>query len=207
MWATKWGIPCTADGGFCFADYLKAAIVAGQSDNKVFGVRVMWGSMTEIVVALKTIHPRFTGSDCELLSRALGCTKFIYLERSDVVAQAISRLRAEQTNVWHKTKLEEFIPTLIEPQYDFDQIHRFVQEIDEHNAAWKEWFRQSGIEPCHVRYEELDRTPIGTTCRILDFLQVELPADRQIRASNKRLADQVSNEWAERYRTELRKQG
>ncbi len=76
--------------------------------------------------------------------------------------------------------------------YDFDGIHHFVQLIAKHNMAWHRWFAADGIQPLIVRYEDLDADPLEVTRRILDFLELDLPTGRTIRAGTKRLADQIS---------------
>ena len=55
------------------------------------------------------------------LERCFGPLKFVYIRREDVVAQAVSWARAEQTKVWHRTHASD--PVQHEsPQYSFDLI-------------------------------------------------------------------------------------
>jgi trehalose 2-sulfotransferase len=139
QWATKWGIVRSSDVGFEFTDYLQATISAGQCENGVFATRIMWGSMEEVIDELGKAFPDIADCRLKLLNRAFGCTQFIYLQRRNIVAQAVSRLRAEQTNIWHITSGAESVQPTQEPQYDFGQIQAFVQEINEHNNAWRDY--------------------------------------------------------------------
>lgn len=91
-WVDRWRIARTPDGSFDYRDYVQAAIRDGSTDNGVFGARVMWGTMDEIVANLSTVYRDLTGADLELLTRAFGSTRFVHLYRRDAVAQAVAHL-------------------------------------------------------------------------------------------------------------------
>jgi LPS sulfotransferase NodH len=198
-WAARWGIVRSLDGAFSYADYLQAALAAGRTENGVFAARIMWGTMGEVVGKLATVHPGPVEADDDLLNRAFGHTRLVHLRRGDVLAQAVSWLRAEQTNVWFDTEQDEHREPEHEPHFDFDRIRELVHLIEEHNAAWQAWFASVGIWPHLVLYEELDADPVGVTRGVLDFLGLELPAGREIIAQHRRLADDLNAQWIERY--------
>jgi LPS sulfotransferase NodH len=201
-WATRWGIAVRPDGTFSYASYLRAALTAGRTGNGVFAARIMWGTMDEVAGKLATVHPELAGRDADLLQRAFGHTRFIYLRRDDALAQAVSLLRAEQTNVWCETIRGAHEEPQREPCFDAGQLRALVQLIRDHNAAWREWFAATGVRPYPVLYEELDADPAGVTRGILDFLGLELPAGRQIVVQHRRLADHLNAQWIARYRAE-----
>jgi len=202
-YAVQWGISRSPDGGFRYADYVRAALAAGRTDNGVFAARMMWETLEEVVGELGMMNPDLSGDGIGLLARAFGRVRFVYLRRDDVVAQAVSLLRAEQTGVWH----DPVQTTRAEPghgaQFDFDQVHQRVQMIGQHNSAWQEWFSAAGIEPFAVLYEELAADPAGITRRILDFLGLDLPPGRELLVQHRRLADELSAQWTARYEAEL----
>jgi LPS sulfotransferase NodH len=202
-WASGWGIVQAPDGTFSYADYVQSAIRAGRTKNGVFAARVMWGTMEEVVDKLEAVHPDCAGADSDLLNRAFGRTRLVYLQRGDAVAQAVSWLRAEQTDVWFQTVQSGQPQPEQEPRYSFDEIQKLAQLIDEHNAAWQEWFRSVGIQPHSVRYEDLEVDPAGVTRNILDFLGLELPPEREILAQHRRLSDEINARWIQRYLAEL----
>lgn len=203
-WATTWDLPRTPDGSWSFTDYLYAARTAGQSANGVFAVRVMWGTMAEVVGRLRDLYADHAGADRDLLTRAFGNTRFIYLRRRDVVAQAVSRARAEQTNVWHLSGDAPPVPPAPVPRYDFVQIHTYTQEIEADTTAWTEWFRTNDVQPHSVWYEDVATAPVTVIQAILAFLRLEMRPDARITASNQRLADGISTEWIARYHAELK---
>jgi LPS sulfotransferase NodH len=184
-----------------------AAIAAGSTANGIFAARVMWGTLDEVTANLASVYPEDAGSDLGLLGAAFGRTRFVYLRRGDVVAQAVSLLRAEQTGVWFETARERQEPEG-EPGFDFGQVRERVRLIEDHNAAWGEWFASVGIQPCLVQYEDLDADPVSVARSVLGFLGLGLPAGREVAVWHRRLADEVNARWIEDYRrqeTEERK--
>jgi trehalose 2-sulfotransferase len=202
-WAARWGIISPSGGASGYADYVQAALATGRTENGVFGARIMWGTMGEVVDNLAAVHPDLAGADAGLLNRAFGHTRFIYLRRGDVLAQAVSWLRAEQTSVWFEPERAEHEEPEQEPRFDFDGIHELVQLVDAHNAAWQGWFASVGARPHLVRYEDLDADPVGAVRGVLDFLGLELPAGREIVAQHRRLADRLNAQWINRYLAEV----
>ena len=141
--AVGWGIADPSDGTFGYASYFQAAVAAGSTANGVFAARIMWGTMDEVTAHLAPVYPGHAGSAAGLLNAAFGRTRFVYLRRGDVVAQAVSLLRAEQTGVWFETADERQEPAA-EPGFDFAQVRELVRQIEEDNAAWEAWFAAGG---------------------------------------------------------------
>jgi LPS sulfotransferase NodH len=132
---------------------------------------------------LTPLDPDQAGSAAGLLSVAFGPTRFVYPWRGDVVAQAVSLLRAEQTGVWTETAQERQEPEAA-PRFDFGEVRDLVRQIEEHNSAWENWFAAGGIRPYLVRYEQ-----------------------REITVRHKRLADELNAQWVEEYRRQGRGAG
>ena len=204
LWASRWNIVATPDGVFDDSEFVRAALAAGSTENGVFAARIMWGTLDYLVDRLAAAHPAPAGGDFDLLNQTFGHTGFVYLYRDDVLAQAVSWHRAEQTDVWHRNDQEDSKQPEQDASFDFDQICKLVQTIEEHNSAWRAWFASVGIRPHIVRYEDLDADPVGVACEILDFLGLKLPPGRLIKARNRRLADQLNAQWIDRYRAELK---
>lgn len=198
-YAARWGIVRSPDGAFSFADYVRAALTAGTTGNGVFAARIMWETLDELVAKLGPLYPDMAGSsDLELLNRAFGRTRFVYLRRGDVVAQAVSLLRARQTDVWHDTEGENR-EAVREPCFDPDQIEELIREIEAGNLGWQRWFGSAGIQPCQVRYEELEVAPVEIALGVLGFLGLELAPGRQVVVRHKRLADGTNARWIDSY--------
>ena len=173
----EWGI------GPEWPDYLAAALQAGRGANGVVGLRMMWETFAEV-------GPQVVA--------AMGEVRFIWLRRRDLVAQAVSRHRAEVSGTWHLGFEEAEHP--VEPAYDGDRIAAWVAEAAAANRAWAAWFAAQGIAPLEVQYEDLAAEPVAVAKQVLGYLGLE--AARPLSVTNRRMADQVSAEWAARFRAE-----
>lgn len=205
LWADRWGLNPTDDGRVDYGEYVRAALAAGRTDNGVFGAKLMWGTLDEVVEKLAAVYPDDAGPEAEadlaLLNRAFGEIRFVYLRREDVVAQAASWLRAEQTGTWYIGDPTPGAGTE-EPHFDAASIQEYEECIAQHNAAWEQWFSTCAIEPFVALYEELCADMVGVTRGVLDFLQLDLPAGRDIVARHQRQRDGLSAQWIDRYRAE-----
>ncbi|MEH0844002.1 Stf0 family sulfotransferase [Micromonospora sp. CPCC 205711] len=204
LWADRWGIPRRPDGGFDYADYVRAALAAGRTANGVFGAKLMWGTLDEVLEKLAPVHPDLAGDDLRLWERAFGRTRFVHLRRDDVLAQAVSWARAEQTGQWFVGGNGEIGgggATGQAPRFDPAAIEAYARLASAHDAGWRRWFAAHDVRPHPVRYEDLAADPAGVTRGVLDFLGLELPAGRVVTARHRRQADDVNREWAERYRS------
>lgn len=196
-YAERWGLQCGPDGLLDYREYVRAAIVAGSTSNGVFGARVMWGTMDEVVAKLRTAHGHQVGTDLEVLQQELGETRFVYLHRGDVLAQAVSWAKAEKTGYWQEG--DSVVPGR-RPTLDINDIDRYVETIKEHNLAWREWFGTTAIVPLVVSYEDLVADMAGKIAGIIRFLGLELPAGHVAEPPTHRQADEINRDWAERYR-------
>jgi LPS sulfotransferase NodH len=180
-----------------------AALVAGRTENGVFGAKLMWGTLDLVVHHLGTVYPDLADEDVRLLNQAFGRTRFVYLRRDDVLAQAVSWLRAEQTSTWYiggKGEIGGNGGSAGAPTFDAGRIDQLIQLIDEHNKAWEAWFASFDIQPRMVLYEELDADMVGVTRSLLDFLGLDLPLRHTIVPHHKRQADELNDQWIDQYK-------
>jgi trehalose 2-sulfotransferase len=197
-YAERWDVPRSASGAVDVASFVRAAVAAGSTPNGVCGGRVMWGTMTELTDALASVEPHDgPTSTLELLNNAFGDVGFLHLRRIDVVAQAVSWARAEQTHFWHPS--DGSAASGHEPRFDRALIARLIRTIDEHEAAWQRWFTDQDVTPHEITYEDLAADPVDVTLGVLDFLGLVLPADQTITVRNNRQADDLNAKWIARF--------
>ena len=72
--------------------------------------------------------------------------------------------------------------------------------IDEHNAAWQDFFDECGVEPMEVAYEEVVEDYEGTISWLLEGIGVLITENFAVTAPKmKRQADELSEEWVRLY--------
>ena len=118
------------------------------------------------------------------------------------LGQAISRLRAEQTGLWHRAadgrELERLAPPA-PPRFDRAAIARRMAKARALDGAWTAWFAAQGIRPLRIPYDALARDPGGVVARLLAALGLDPAAARGIDPPTARLADDVSAAWRRRF--------
>jgi len=205
-WARAWGLP-DGDGADDLAwrrAFLSAVLAAGRGGTDVFGLRLMHENLADVAAFLAPLHPGVAG-DAALIAAAFGPVLYLHLSRRDKLAQAVSRVRAEQTGLWHiapdGTELERLSPPQ-PPVYDHARIARELAALDQADAAWNDWFAEQGIAPLRLAYEDLAADPAGTLARVCRALDLPPPDPATVRPGTARLADATSQEWMQRFRAE-----
>lgn len=96
-WADRLGVHVAGGRARDHRAFVMAVRAAGSTANGVFAARVMWGSVERVVEGLA---PPAGQPDAVTLQGAFGPLAFVHLTRADVIAQAVSWARAEQTGYW-----------------------------------------------------------------------------------------------------------
>ena len=210
-WLDAYGL---ADRSFASRDdalrtVFDAARERGTGDTGLFGLRMQRGSFGYFIDALAVLQPD-QPSDAAWIEAEFGRTLFVHLSRSDKLDQAISRVRAEQTGLWHRnadgTELERLAPPA-KPRYDPGTIARHVAALTAMDAAWNAWFASEGIEPLRVIYDELSDDPRAALAHVLDALGLDPQRAVQVTLPTAKLADAISDEWRTRFLNERQERG
>jgi trehalose 2-sulfotransferase len=209
-WAERFGVrmPRDIDGPDPEFD---RAYVAGMRDfgtagTGVFGLRLMWGSVGEATRRLNRALGRERDT-IDSLSDAFGSPLFVHVSRNDKLAQAISRVRAEQSGLWHVaadgTVLEgDEVPRPV--AYDGARIAELIAELHADDAAWGAFFEKRRIAALRLVYESVTADPPAALARFLAALGRDPDIASRIRIPTVKMADAVSLEWMERFRREGR---
>ena len=188
VWARRFGLETDGPRVHDYNAFVQAARATGTSENGIFAARVMWGSLERTVEGLGKPADQ---SDLVALERAFGNLAFLHLQREDVIGQAVSWCRAEQTGFWQHGDIASR-----QPHQNLDQMKRLHHAIRAHNTAWRSWFDRHGVQPQTVTYEGLVDDPGGTVAGVAAFLGVALPAGWQPASRHHKQADGTSAAWA-----------
>lgn len=183
-----WGIAPPADA----VEYLRLLSERTRTGNGVFGAKLMYGNLASL---LQRLPP-----DQVLGGNLLPGLRFVRIVRRDAVRQAISVLRASQTEHWSSEQAANQ-PARAEPSYDFAQLEERLSRIARQTAKWDRFFAGLPEPPALVCYEELSADVEGNIRRVLACLGIEpgeplFPRPLTLR----RQSDALNEEWLARYR-------
>jgi LPS sulfotransferase NodH len=169
---------------------------AGATPNGVFGSKLMWDQMEELVVRLRQLSGAL--SDRSLIERHFPSPSFIWIWREDVAAQAISWARAIQTGRWQHWDTGD--SSGVVPVYDREQIEALTHKAAGSNSRWRAWFAANNIQPLVVRFEDLIADGVAVTRGVLGYIGLAsghtAVAELTIKSS-----DDVNAEWLDRFRS------
>lgn len=128
---------------------------------------------------------------------------FIYLTRSNKVAQAISAYRARTTGQYHSWQPKRFYS----PTYSHDGIKRELVQIAVGEAQWERFFERHDITPIKHEYHpsgEDSETMASTVDALTCALGVEVSEWlRSWTPTSKIMRDKLSEKWERRFAEEV----
>ena len=174
-------------------DYIAKLVACRTSKNGVFGVKLLFRRFQQSERGLLPMM--------EFLENAAPL-HWIYIVRSDPVAQAVSLAKGLQTGVFTSRRQQE-IKEAMPVDYDKDLIGSCLAKIEAQNLGWRTWFRSKNIEPYVVDYEKLAADNAGTLARICEYLGVQNDEpDKVIPRATERQSDSTNKEWTARFRSD-----
>jgi len=164
---------------------LGRALQAGATPNGIYGLKAHADHFAAIAAVVDPL-------------RLLPNLKLVRIRRQDILAQAISWVRAQQTRQFLATDLQKHAPT-----YDAAAIRRLLGELIQQNAAWERLFATIGCVPLEVEYESLLATPQREVDRVAHLMGVRVPvplAPQHVEVTIQR--DQLNSGWRSRFLAE-----
>lgn len=181
-----------------FRKLRRNAFEAGMTENGVFGTKIMWAYFRDFIRLARRdgrqdVAPRDIPS---AVFPNLGA--FVWMRRRDTVRQAISLWKALQTWEWkHEGDASAEKPEL---RFCYAAVDHLKLRIDEHTAAWKQFFSGYGLRPIEIGYEDFIKDYQAATLRLLDQIGVAVPEGFAVeRSKMKRQSDSLSEAWVKEY--------
>jgi LPS sulfotransferase NodH len=122
--------------------------------------------------------------------------RFIFLQRKDLLAQALSYSRAHQLGSWHSNMQARGTPV-----YERGDIERLMHQLVGDNAGWQLFLTKYGVPFFELTYEELVADQLGRLAEVARFIGVD---EEAIRVDDNRVditpqRDGRTDEWRERF--------
>jgi trehalose 2-sulfotransferase len=187
-----------------YADYLQQLIAATSTPNGVFGVKTMWHSVQDTLAVYARTMPELASLPLhEQIAALLHHPKYLFITRSDKLRQAISLVKASQTNIWILWPGDAAPKAAAEPRYDPAAIEEQLNTIIWVEQVWESFFSVSGIQPYRVIYEDLVERYEAVILDILRYLDISVPPGFAVPAPvTVQQADKISEEWVQRFTNE-----
>ena len=168
-------------------EFIELLLKKKTSPNGVFGTKTHLNQY-KTTFGFDELPTRFSG------------LSYIWIRRSDIVAQAVSYTKAVQLELWthhgNARKGSELV-------YDFKQIKHFKDRVESEDEKWRVFFQSHNIEPLTLVYEDFSDKLLETVNDTLKFIGVEASQEVSIEPiSLVKQADAVSQQWCERFRKE-----
>jgi LPS sulfotransferase NodH len=185
-----------------YSKYLDHVLTIATTSNGVCGIKVHYYQFAELWRKLTEIDEYGQRPIASLMTMIFGDPKYIWLKRRDKARQAISYYRACKTDEWWQIDGVSRPPGAVsahELPFDPGAIRGLEVMLDQNDERWDSYFKNNGIEPLVLEYEELADDYAGSIARVLDWL--EIPGVERITPPRlKRQADGQTDEWLVRYR-------
>jgi trehalose 2-sulfotransferase len=182
-----------------FERLLEEALRRGTTENGVLGTKIMWAYFRDFVRLARRTRGLEGVRPCEVPASVLpNLQRFVWIRRRDTTRQAVSLWKALQTQEWRRDSEEDAGGQGL--RFSFAAVDHLKLRIDEHNAAWRAYFEQCGVEPLKVVYEEFVETYEESVPGLLEDIGISVPKDFTVtRPKMKRQADETSEEWVRLY--------
>ncbi len=170
----------------------------GRSDNGVFGTKLLWYQGHRLERELPEAVGRPGETLVDVLADTLANPRYIYLTRRDRTKQAVSLVRAIQSEQWRSMDA-----AVSPPRYDAAAIDAARDAVAAEEAQWEQFFTHNTVVLRRLTYEDLDAHPRATIGALLQFLGHEGPLpDTLSSTEHRKQADAVTDEWVRRYERE-----
>jgi LPS sulfotransferase NodH len=130
-----------------------------------FGFKISWDQAWDLTQRLRSDGDESVRFDLRTVFPDL---RYIRIVRGDKTAQAISAWRAQMSGTWHVPVGSASSPGF--PEYDFEGIKPYLQQVLGEEWLWQFHFQQVGIQPLEILYEDYIADRVGHLDRIVDFL-------------------------------------
>ena len=204
-WARLWGVRgrnTPSDPVFNRA-YLAAMIDAGRGPTEIFGLRLMWQSVSE---AAERFNAAIRKADLlTQFQQAFGSTLLIHLSRKNMEAQAVSLVRAQQTGLWHVSvdgpERERTAPPQ-PPVFNEGRLREAYDMLVASDLSWHNFFSQRNILPLQLWYDELAADPREIVADLLFALGHDRSRAANPSPQTAKMADHTSFDWMRQLKKE-----
>ena len=171
-----------------------------KSRNGVASIEVTWFHLALFFQSL-AIDPMTRQMPWPLDSSSY----FVYLNRDNFVAQAISLYKATESGLFHATQIGKGDQHAEHSKLKFDseKIKHWCEHLLQQEFGFEKWFVAHGIHPLRLRYEEFIENKKISISLIGDYIgedvRKELMSSDENNTGHKKLSDSLSADFEKRF--------
>jgi len=155
------------------------------SRNGYFGVKADWGQYKNLC---NTIH-----------FDSLNFTKIVWIQRNNLLKQAVSYAIAKQTRQWISA-----MPKQGEAEYDYSEIVKCARKIRNWNQNWKSHFETTSVPVLQTKYEDIIGNPQQELEKIAKFINPEHKGMIDLTKQTLKQTGKLNHDWISHFRKEMR---
>ncbi|HEY1606150.1 MAG TPA: Stf0 family sulfotransferase [Allosphingosinicella sp.] len=123
--------------------------------------------------------------------------RIVYLDRRDRTAHIVSYARANLSGVWRQEQEKNLAAP---PDYSQEALDMAARGIEVQAAGWEKMFRERGIAPLRLWYEDVVERPDEAARMVADHLGVALVAGAEVAVPPvRKQSNRGAEDWAARY--------
>jgi LPS sulfotransferase NodH len=195
-WSPRWGTPA-------FGNYLRRAVAEATTSNGVCGVKAHAPQFDYFARQASGRMPVPHHLRPGLLDLWFPNLHYVRLRRRDAVRQAVSYVKAIQSNIWWDADAPPAPYDAPRPdavRFDYLLIEASLARLAEEDDRWTRYFATTGITPLTLDYEDISADPHGAVRAVLDFLEIAVPGEYVPSTPTfRRQANEQTEEWVERF--------
>lgn len=174
------------------AQLWRQALATRTSPNGVFGLKSFPGQLHHVQQG----NPALVAQAVRLLLGPGSSRKVVELRRRDRQAHTVSYARALLSGVW---RAEQEQQGRVEPEFSAEAMNRAGQMLDQQDQGWQAMYRDLGITPLVLWFEDALADAEGAVQQVADYLDVQLnPAARVAVPSITQQAQEGAQDWVRR---------
>ncbi|NRB52308.1 MAG: hypothetical protein HRU41_31905 [Saprospiraceae bacterium] len=182
----------------------------GSTPNGIFGVKVNAprredDPLLEQLRKVPGLKDPATANHFDIWQNVMPNQKHIFLTRRNKIQQAVSWWKAIVSKTWHWPQGVDrnYRPADIRERYDFAAIRHLLLETSLREAKIQDMLNQAGATALTIVYEDFIQSYEETIRTAVKYLGVETEDFPVAAPYYQQLADDLSDEWTERFRKEL----
>ncbi|MCP5101425.1 MAG: hypothetical protein GY943_38250 [Chloroflexi bacterium] len=181
----------------------------GSSENSVFGLK--FGNyephLSNILDTLRQFPdcPQNPTVRADIWDHAFPNGRHIFMMRRNKVRLAVSWWKAIKTQEWHRSNGSTKAAFDLRDEYLFEAIDHLYNECSMREAGMQAFFSEAGIVPLTIVYEDFILAYEATVKNVLDYLELDSSHLVIAPPHYEKLADDISEEWVQRFREEKQK--